>query len=184
MDEEMKTRYKAQTWWLRILKEMIDSGDWAKMGPYATSVYTVIKAHAAQNNGDSFPSQELIAEETGMSLSEVKRAVKKLVEMKYVKTSKVGRNAHYELVEKIQIYDDDGDAIAQAFWRYVPLLAQDALKEVENFAKTGNLDTSLVQVVHVKNLQVQLVMADQNQVTMISEVNSEKLQVILGYRRT
>ena len=65
--------FSAETTWFHIFRTMIANGDMAKMGPHAFATYCVIKAHTNFSTGRSFPSLELIAEKTGISLAQVKR---------------------------------------------------------------------------------------------------------------
>ncbi|MHA6891409.1 helix-turn-helix domain-containing protein [Ralstonia pseudosolanacearum] len=69
---------RAETTWFHIFRSMFSSRDAARMGPYAVTVYLVIKAHANFHTGNSFPSIELIADETGISRSQVIRVLKVL----------------------------------------------------------------------------------------------------------
>jgi hypothetical protein len=46
----------ADTYWVHLLKDMVHSGEAAKIGPYALAVYVVIKAHANMA-GSSLPSR-------------------------------------------------------------------------------------------------------------------------------
>ena len=62
----------ADTYWVHLLKDMIHSGEAAKIGPYALAVYVVIKAHVNMA-GSSFPSVQTIAEKSGMSDRQVLR---------------------------------------------------------------------------------------------------------------
>ena len=54
--------FKAETAWFHIFKTMIDNGDVARMGPYAVTVYLVIKSHTNFATGRAFPALETIAE--------------------------------------------------------------------------------------------------------------------------
>lgn len=47
--------FKAETAWFHIFKTMIDNGDVARMGPYAVTVYLVIKSHTNFATGRPFP---------------------------------------------------------------------------------------------------------------------------------
>ena len=69
----------ADTYWVHLLKDMVHSGEAAKIGPYAFAVYMVIKAHT-NANGTAFPSVPTIAEKSGMSEPQVKRQLKILTE--------------------------------------------------------------------------------------------------------
>ena len=70
--------FKAETAWFHIFKTMIDNGDVARMGPYAVTVYLVIKSHTNFATGRAFPALETIAEKSGVSLAQVKRELKTL----------------------------------------------------------------------------------------------------------
>ena len=95
--------FKAETAWFHIFKTMIDNGDVARMGPYAVTVYLVIKSHTNFATGRAFPALETIAEKSGVSLAQVKRELKTLEKFGYITTEKKGRSNHYTLREKIEI---------------------------------------------------------------------------------
>ena len=64
-----KELFEAQTTWFHVFKSMIDSGDLARMGPYAATVYLVIKAHTNYATGRAFPAIETISEKSGIGTS-------------------------------------------------------------------------------------------------------------------
>ena len=82
--------FKAETAWFHIFKTMIDNGDVARMGPYAVTVYLVIKSHTNFATGRAFPALETIAEKSGVSLAQVKRELKTLEKYGYITTEKKG----------------------------------------------------------------------------------------------
>ena len=92
-----KELFKAETAWFHIFKTMIDNGDVARMGPYAVTVYLVIKSHTNFATGRAFPALETIAEKSGVSLAQVKRELKTLEKYGYITTEKKGRANHYTL---------------------------------------------------------------------------------------
>ena len=49
--------FKAETAWFHIFKTMIDNGAVARMGPYAVTVYLVIKSHTNFATGRAFPAR-------------------------------------------------------------------------------------------------------------------------------
>lgn len=94
----------ADTYWVHLLKDMVHSGEAAKIGPYAFAVYMVIKAHT-NANGTAFPSVPTIAEKSGMSEPQVKRQLKILTETGFLTNLRPtnGTRNIYALREKIHI---------------------------------------------------------------------------------
>ena len=53
--------FKAETTWFHVFVSMIENGDVAKMGPYAVTVYLVVKAYtnwSSRRNGKKPPAAE------------------------------------------------------------------------------------------------------------------------------
>ena len=144
--------FKAETAWFHIFKTMIDNGDVARMGPYAVTVYLVIKSHTNFATGRAFPALETIAEKSGVSLAQVKRELKTLEKFGYITTEKKGRSNHYTLREKIEIRDESGRPSAVATWDYLPASVSEAVADLKNVIMTG--DTSGARVVHIERLTV------------------------------
>ncbi len=48
--------FRAETTWFHIFHSMIQTGDISRMGPYAVTVYLVIKAHTNFQSGRAFPA--------------------------------------------------------------------------------------------------------------------------------
>jgi hypothetical protein len=59
-----------------------------QLGPYGIRVYAALCLHADIDSQECFPSHATIAKLTGMSVSSVKKNVKKLVELELVRVSK------------------------------------------------------------------------------------------------
>lgn len=146
--------FQAQTTWFHVFKNMIDNGDVAKMGAYATTVYMVIKAHTNYSTGLSFPAIETIAEKSGVSIPQVKRELKKLEEFGYITKVKIGRNNNYTLREKVDIQDAAGRPSAVATWDYLPGAVQDAVADLKNVLVTGKAENA--KVVHIERLTVNI----------------------------
>jgi hypothetical protein len=71
-----------------IDNEFLD-GDWgANIGPYAIAAYNVICRCANIQTGQAFPSYAYIAEKTGMSIRQAKRAVKQLLKIHIISIQK------------------------------------------------------------------------------------------------
>lgn len=137
-DETAQTElFSAETTWFHIFKAMISNGDIAAMGPYAFTIYCIIKAHTNFNTGVSFPSIDLIAEKTGISLAQIKRELKTLEEMGYVTKEKQGRSNLYQLREKLEIQDAQGQPHGVATWDYLPGGVQAAVAELKKMMVSG-----------------------------------------------
>lgn len=153
--------FEAETQWFHVFKDMIDSGDVAKIGAHATTIYLVIKAHANFSNGAAFPSMETINEKSGISLSQIKRELKKLEENGYISKEKAGRNNIYKLREKVQIFDTEtGMQTAVASWEYLPTTVSHAVSELKNLLITGQFEGA--RFIHIERMQLQINNGNQN----------------------
>ena len=147
--------FTAETTWFHIFREMVESGDVAKMGPHATTVYMVIKAHTNFSTGRAFPAIETIVQKSGVSEKEVKRSLIKLEEFGYIIKEKKGRNNIYTLREKVTIKDEQGLPEAVASWDYIPTTVRDAVAELRNMLVTGNFAGA--KIINIEHLNVQFV---------------------------
>lgn len=146
----------ADTYWVHLLKDMVHSGEAAKIGPYAFAVYMVIKAHT-NASGTAFPSVPTIAEKSGMSETQVKRQLKILTEAGFLTNLRPtnGTKNIYALREKIHIQGGGEGAVAS--WDYIPSKMGDTLAELKNILLTGNPGTTNI---HIENLQINLNMGE------------------------
>ena len=120
MDKKQMDLFKAETTWFHVFVSMIENGDVAKMGPYAVTVYLVVKAYTNWKTGKAFPSIETIAEKSGISRRQVINSLATLSENGYIDKTKVGRKNSYTLREKITLKDQEGRPAAFATWDYLP----------------------------------------------------------------
>lgn len=148
--------FKAETNWFHVFNAMIESGDVAKMGPYAITVYLVIKAHTNFSTGRAFPAIETIVEKSGVSKRQVIECLKTLEEFEYITKEKVGRNNVYRLREKIEVQDNEGRPAAVITWDYLPSTVKAAHAELRNFLMNGAVDGKIVMIEHL-NLNVQVI---------------------------
>lgn len=146
--------FKAETHWFHVFKSMIDSGDVAAMGPLATTVYLVIKAHANYASGFAFPSLETISEKSGISLAQVKRELKTLETHNYITKEKRGRNNIYRLREKIDITDEAGRPQAVASWDYLPSGVSAAVADLRRVLLEG--DFGGARLVNIEQLTLNI----------------------------
>jgi len=145
---------------------MFSSRDAARMGPYAVTVYLVIKAHTNFNTGNSFPSIDVIVDETGISRSQVIRVLKVLETFGYLKRTRAGRKNEYRLREKVSIRDGSGRQAAVATWDYLPTTVQAATADLKNLMLSGNFSGS--RVVHIERLQINVTQAAGDVITINS----------------
>lgn len=146
--------FEATTTWFHVFRSMIDSGDVKNLGPYAVTVYLVIKAYTNFSTGRAFPAIETIAEKSGVSVAQVKRELKKLEAFGYISTEKKGRSNVYTLREKVELRDKSGRPQAVATWDYLPASVGEAVADLKNVIMTG--DASSAQVVHIERLTINI----------------------------
>lgn len=144
--------FEANTTWFHVFKSMIDSGDVKKLGPYAVTVYLVIKGYTNFSTGRAFPSIETISDKSGVSVPQVKRELKKLQELGYISVEKKGRSNVYTLREKIELKDDAGRPAAVATWDYLPSSVSAAVADLKNVMMSG--DAANARIVHIERLTV------------------------------
>lgn len=165
--------FKAETTWFHVFRDMVESGDVAKMGPHAVTVYLVIKAHANFSTGRAFPALETVVEKSGISESQVKRSIKTLEELGYVSKEKKGRNNIYTLREKVQVTDEHGRPTAMATWDYLPSSVSHAMADLKNVLMTGDLGGA--KIVHIERLNVNLQVNNSGGNIQINAADLEKL---------
>lgn len=156
--------FRADTTWFHIFHSMIRTRDISDMGPYAVTVYLVIKSHVNFQSGCAFPAIETIMKESGISRSQVMRELKTLEKFGYIGKTRVGRCNEYRLREKICIQDDEGRVAAIATWDYLPSTVKAATAEVKNALESGNFSGS--RIVHIEKLQINVTHASGNAVVL------------------
>lgn len=179
MDTPTKTQqrelFKAGTTWIHIFRDMVYSGEMAKLGPYAWGVYCVIKAYTDFQTGNSLPSIELIAEKSQISISQVKRALKTLEDEGYLLREKKGRSSHYTLREKLEIRDAEGIPQAIATWDYAPTGVQAAIADLKNVLITGDFAGAKIVQINTLHVQVNNNVGNHNINIQITEEQMNKL---------
>ncbi|MHA7147439.1 helix-turn-helix domain-containing protein [Burkholderia pseudomallei] len=172
--------YQADTVWVHIFKAMVRSGEVARMGAYAFTVYSVIKTHADLRTGWAFPGIDTIVDESGVSRSEVVRSLKTLEGMGYLERKKQGRKSVYRLREKVPICDDRGQSTAIATWDYVPTRTQAATENLRQLLLgDGKNGAQIVQIVH---LQVNVTQSE-GDVVVVNNIGAEATAAALDFLR-
>jgi len=133
---------------------MVDSGDVAKMGPHALTVYVVVKSHTNFSTGRSFPSLDTIVEKSGVSRAQVMRSLTTLEGLGYLTKSKTGRNNTYSVREKVEIQDAGGRPTHVATWDYLPASVQAAVADLKNVLVSGTAADA--RIVHIERLIVNI----------------------------
>ncbi len=176
--------FRAETTWFHVFHSMIETGDIARMGPYAVTVYLVIKAHTNFRTGRSFPQIETISDESGISRSQVIRELKTLEEFGYISKTRDGRRNEYRLREKICIQDGGGRPTAVATWDYLPSTVEAARADLKNVLISGDFAGS--RIVQIERLQVNITHASGNAVVFnaqdIACLPQEMRDVLLSLR--
>jgi len=169
--------FKAETTWFHIFKDMVESGDVAKMGAHAVTVYLVIKSYTNFSTGRAFPAIDLIAAKSGMSERQVMRELKTLEENGYINKTKSGRHNLYTLREKINITDQHGRPHSAASWDYVPTGVREAVAELKNIVVSGDMsDTKIVTIQNLTvNVNVNVVNGDHSQQVNFNQESLNKL---------
>jgi hypothetical protein len=161
MEKKQMDLFKAETTWFHVFVSMIENGDVARLGPYAVTVYLVIKAFTNWKTGKAFPSVDTIAEKSGISKRQVINSLAALIEAGYLDKVKVGRKNNYTLREKVTLKDQEGRPAAFATWDYLPSTVEAARAELKRFMLTGEHDGKIL-FVETLNLSVQVNTGDYN----------------------
>ncbi|MFP6557103.1 helix-turn-helix domain-containing protein [Paraburkholderia sp. B3] len=144
--------FKADTHWFHFFRSMVDSGDLSRIAGSSLKVYLVIKAHVNYHTGVGFPSVVTIAEKSGVSVAQVKRAISELVGFGYILKSSVGRSSEYRIREAVRILDESGNHTGTASWEYVPSAVEDTRDDIKKVLKEQNAENA--RIVHIERLQV------------------------------
>lgn len=153
-EQQQAELFTAQTTWFHVFKDMIDSGDMAKLDGSAIKVYLVVKSYTNFSTGRAFPAIDLIAEKAGLSERQVIRCLTELETAGYITKGKSGRHNLYTLREKVTITDKQGRPQAVATWDYLPSSVRDAVADLKNVMVTGDLAGA--KIVNIQNLTVNM----------------------------
>jgi predicted transcriptional regulator len=175
------TPLRAQTQWFHVFRAMIDQGDVARIGPYAFTVYAVIKSHANYYSGMAHPGIERISEQSGVSLAQVKRALGVLEAADLITKTKSGRSNHYTLHEKVQV-TEAGLPHTVATWDYVPSSTQDTVSELKKAITAGDLVST--RILNIERLNIQINLAGGNARADSSSMQIDLDRLPLGIRET
>lgn len=174
MSKSQAELFSAETTWFHVFKDMIDSGDMARLDGSAIKVYLVVKSYTNFSTGRAFPALELIAEKAGLSERQVIRCLAELEGAGYIGKEKAGRHNLYTLREKVSLKDAEGRPQAVATWDYIPNSVRDAVADLRNVMVTGDLGGA--KIVTIQNLTVNVVNVSDNATNVIvNEADLSKL---------
>ena len=173
MSKEQSELFVAETTWFHVFKDMIDSGDMAKLDGSAIKVYLVVKAYTNFSTGRAFPAIELIGEKAGLSKIQVIRCLKSLEEAGYITKAKEGRHNIYTLREKVVIKGSDGRPQAVATWDYIPDKVRETMAEIKNAMITGDMVDG--KIIHIENLYLNVATGDHATQVNLNVPDIEKL---------
>lgn len=171
-EKEQAELFHAETTWFHVFKDMIDSGDMAKLDGSAIKVYLVIKSYTNFSTGRAFPAIELIAEKSGLSKIQVMRCLKNLENAEYITKSKSGRHNVYILREKVSIKDSEGRPQAVATWDYIPSSVRNAMAELKHAVVSGEMVGG--KVIHIESLVLNVATGDSTQIN-INGIDLDKM---------
>lgn len=171
-EKEQAELFHAETTWFHVFKDMIDSGDMAKLDGSAIKVYLVIKSYTNFSTGRAFPAIELIAEKSGLSKIQVMRCLKNLENAEYITKSKSGRHNVYILREKVSIKDAEGRPQAVATWDYIPSSVRNAMAELKHAVVSGEMVGG--KVIHIESLVLNVATGDSTQIN-INGIDLDKM---------
>ena len=171
-EKEQAELFQAETSWFHIFKDMIDSGDMARLDGSTIKVYLVVKSHTNFSTGRAFPALDLVASKAGLSERQVMRCLTELEKAGYINKNKSGRHNVYTLREKVSIKDLEGRPQAVATWDYIPNSVRDAVAELKHAVVTGEMVGG--RVIHIENLVLNVSTGDSTQVN-INGIDLEKM---------
>lgn len=171
-----------------LFRQMFLQGTVAEIGASAFTVYCAIKAHTDFNTGSSFPSQRLLAEQTGFSERQIIKSLKVLEQHGLLEKNREQTRNVYRLKERLVV-----DSKTVATWDYLPATLKKARQELRNFALTGELKDAKIIHIEIQNLTIEtLVVGDQVQgdnlkieLDCISDpFLKNKMEQLLSHRKT
>lgn len=139
---ELWDELRVEHHWFHIVRGMIFRGAIREMDTVGWAVYCVLKSHTDLETGQSAPSIPRIAELIGVSHDTVQRALKKLEKLNLVTVKRGrgrGQSNEYSLKEKVAMTTQTGELFGVAERRYAPNYFGDFVKQLQAFAKSGNI---------------------------------------------
>lgn len=162
------------TTWLHWLRRLIKDKEWAKWGSSDKAVYPVIRGLADFHSGTSDPTYTQIMEFSGLASKQVRDGLKELEERGFVRRQKHGRAVTYCAIEKLPVKTSSNE-IVQAVMGYIPKAFQEAMKEIQAYAKGG----ATCNLIRIEKIVVNVALPGSQQINAeMSDVDMEALRLI------
>jgi hypothetical protein len=130
---------KKSNLWFHVFCGFIESGKLAKASGSSVKVYLVIKSHVSLKHGLTNISIQKISEKSGLSISQVKREIKILLNDGILKKTKLGRSNNYQITEQLLI--SAGENTLYCNWEYIPLDVKTIFSDINHLKKNNALPT-------------------------------------------
>lgn len=147
---------------VKILNDIVSSGAMAEMGASAFMVLVAVRSFVPISGTSSFPSQQTIAEHTGLSVTTVKRSLKRLEELGWLEKRSVGKRNVYATYDFVRASSTDLETRPDYELRfpYGALASKNVDPDIRQFAKSGTLPPSSPVSARPINVVLQVVIGD------------------------
>jgi len=144
-DEDQRSFFEVDYKFVKVHHDMVTTGKMAALGAMPFTLLVALRSYVPTTGTSAFPSQQTLAEATGMSLSSVKKGLNILHEQGWlvkraVQTGKRKKNI-YALKEVLTGKSTDPDARPDHLivMDYGPTVFQEQRKDVDRWRRTGQL---------------------------------------------
>ena len=134
--------FEIEAGWFHVFHDFVRS-QMAEMTGSELKVYLAIRTHV-NDRGDSFPGIDLIAQMSGISAIQVKRALKSLEESGYISKKKLGRHNVYQMFDQWPVVKTETKDEVNRFEiaPYIPALVNEITQQLKAALSQGNLPTN------------------------------------------
>lgn len=130
---------KKSNLWFHVFCNFIESGKLAKATGSSVKVYLVIKSHVSLKHGETNISIQKISEKSGLSISQVKREIRSLLNDGLLQKKKLGRCNNYQINEQLSI--NLGSKPIYFNWKYIPLDVKFIFSDIERLKNQDTFST-------------------------------------------
>lgn len=156
-----------------VFRSMMDSGTIATMSGSALKVYIIIKLRSGFVDGKTTSSSAEIGEKTGLSKSQVTRAIKELRDMGLLFSERIGRRNTYRIIERIPAVHKSGspEAMTEIYYskksinKLVSSIKGQIVEKMKGMTVNGDL-----------NIQINFNKIDKVEINNLTEDDKENLQ--------
>lgn len=128
---------KADVWWSKVFRSLIDNGDLARMSGSAVKAYFALKSRVNAKTGLASCSMQRIALDTGISEKSARRAIAELVQYGYVHQNlRPGRTSELQLIEQFTLRNGE-HITGRASFAYVPKHLDQRMSELKQMLSSA-----------------------------------------------